>query len=233
VEASVSMLILFGLVLGLYQQRIEKPDIASQMYKIQHQILAEASEDYCIRNEVLNYNYSSLNTFIASRLCTMPYSFTTRLCNATDACLSSDVPPNTEIYSDNIIIAANLTKFNPVKIAFFAWQGSTQCQTYFCNITSQSGGVGPGAVCGNGIIESGEECEGSSTNEIWYNDKGRTENCKRIYTCQSCKWVMTKDWSVGQEGVGIIGVDGLRSCTNNLDDDCDGGVDTADSGCIT
>jgi len=158
VEATVSMLILFGLTLGLIQQQIEKPDIAKQVYNIQHQILTEAQDDYCIRNEILSNNYTSLSKFISKRLCTLPYNFTINLCKPTEACLFPDniAKPKTDIYADNMIIAANLTSYNPVKIAFFAWQGSTQCETYKC--VMPGGIVGPGGCTGEWPESVDGEC---------------------------------------------------------------------------
>jgi len=140
VEASISMMILFGLTLGLLQQQAEKPDIAKQVYKIQHQILSEASDDPCIRNAVLSRNETLLKNFIAKRLCHLPYNFTVNLCAPTEACLfpeQTEKPKGKDIYADSIIIAANLTSFNPVKISMFAWTGGTKCEEYRCEITEK------------------------------------------------------------------------------------------------
>lgn len=156
VEVAIALMILFGLFLGLMQKQTEKPDIAKQVYKIQHQILTEAQDNYCIRNDLLSVNETSLKKFIAKRLCRMPYNFTVRLCNMTDTCLFPGQEPDTDIYADNIIIAANLTTYNPVKIAFFAWQGSTQCEDYECVKPWEA------ANCNNnGIKEEGELCDGN------------------------------------------------------------------------
>ena len=245
VEASISMLILFGLVLGLFQQNIETPDFASQVYKIQHQILTEASDDYCIRNEVLANNTESLNKFIASRLCSLPYNFTTALCSPTEACLFPErvEKPKTDIYSNNMIIAANLTSYNPVKIAFFVWQGSTQCETYEC--------VKPtGAVCGDGILQSGEECDDSNlvsgdgcssicrteapcTPVIFYQDADSDGYGSPSVTTSACTqpagYVSDKtdcnDANAAVHPGATESSSVSNTCNDGLDNDCNGGTD--------
>jgi hypothetical protein len=229
VEASISMLILFGLVLGLFQQNIEVPNIGAQVYQIQHQILTEASGDYCIRNDVMSNSTVLLNKFIASRLCTLPYSFTTKLCDPAETCLFPDTKPDTDIYSDNFVIAANLTEYKPVKIAFFVWQGSTECQSYSCSIISQSGGN-----------ESSRDectpqylCDGTSQRKWQYGDCSfstleSAPLCSVVVnpasqgvcagftqTCASGAW---QDCNYAA----IPNYDTVERCTDNLDNNCNG-----------
>jgi hypothetical protein len=239
VEAAVSMLLLFGMTLSIMNDKSEKPDIAKNAYKIQHEILSEAENDPCIRNELMGCTKQGLRegtcsgtllkNFIAKRLCHLPYNFTVNLCDPTQACLfpqkdekgNDKEKPKDEIYAADIVIASNLTTFSPVKISMFAWTGGTPCEEYECNLSAPVVQPPHVPVCGNGIVETGEECEGSSTREVWYNDKGRTNNCKRIDSCQNCKWVNggVQNWNVVSAETPALGL-----CINSIDDDCNGGA---------
>jgi hypothetical protein len=234
VEASISMMILFGLVLGLFQQRIEMPDVGAQVYKIQHQILTEAQDDYCVRNEVLANNTESLNKFIASRLCSLPYSFTTVLCSPTESCLfpAGVSKPATDIYGDNLIIAANLTKFNPVKIAFFAWQGSTECQTYECVVPTGPSGGGGGGGCTAQYLCDGSKSRKYQNADCSFNAPEPAPACtKNLGVCagytqdcangqwQDCNYAAIPNYAAAENG---------PLCSNRLNDDCDSGADEAD-----
>jgi len=229
VEAAISMMILFGLVLGMFQQGINKPDIAGQVYRVQHQILIEAQDDYCIRNEVLAGNASSLNKFIASRLCSLPYNFTVVLCNPIASCLfpSGVSKPSTDIYSDNLIIAANLTSYNPVKIAFFVWQGSTPCQSYSC--------VTPGQVqpfCGDHTCNGAETCSScpadcgscGCTAVTWYRDADSDGYGSPSVTTSACTQPAgyVADNTDCNDANAAVHPGALESCITNMDDNCNG-----------
>jgi hypothetical protein len=231
VEATISMMILFGLSLGLMQEKAEKPDISKQAYKIQHQILTEAQDDYCIRNAVLNRDETLLKRFIAKRLCHLPYNFTIDLCDPTEACLFPDKdknrtdkdnkvitkkgipkPKDQDIYADNMIIAANLSDFAPVKISFFAWSGGTKCEEYECNVTAE-------------LPPTEEGCKGDSTRTV---SCGVTECSATVTQSRDCIDGQWGSWKPECQPKGPSPI----NCGNGKDNDCNGEIDANEPICV-
>lgn len=82
--------------------------------------------------------------------------------------------------------------------------------------TGGSGGSEPGAVCGNGVIEAGEACEGDDLDGRSCQTEGFDAGALRCGSgCQLATTACSRN----------------ENCNNGIDDDGDGRIDCADSDC--
>ena len=134
IEAVIAALLLLGFALVTIQRQAEKPNFADSVYKIQSQILREASDDPCVVNEVLarNPNSEEIINFTSSRMCGFPLSFNYTICDPEEVCPKPGLPATEEIYADDIVIAANLQTLKPTKLVLYSWIGKTECRSYVC-----------------------------------------------------------------------------------------------------
>ncbi len=122
VEATIAVLILLGFSLYLINQHSSSNEVSEQVSRIEYEILEEAMSDSTIRAEVLDGKNSLLDEFVETRLPPV-LNFITKICNPEEACLAElpEEAKNKEIYSEDIVVSANLTYYNPKKVAIFAW----------------------------------------------------------------------------------------------------------------
>lgn len=126
------------------------------------------------------------------------------------------------------------------------WVVSKDSQDYGCDLWIEVTGI-YGAICGNSIIEHGEECD---TNDIIY--QGWGYHCNDNCTIGRCSLGQIRPCVTGLMGICSNGLqncteEGLwgdcytnpenmpttEVCNNSLDDDCDGLVDCADPDCAS
>ncbi len=94
-----------------------------------------------------------------------------------------------------------------------------------------SAGVGGAPVCGNGIIETGEQCEGTNFNGLMCSDYGFTQG---VLQCVSCQIITTSCFNGGGGGGGGGGFvcgNGIREAGEQCDDNNLFSGDGCSSGC--
>lgn len=117
-EAAIAIMLLASVILVIVGRQAEKQDIGEVMYKIQHNILDEASRNDTVRNAVLLGNSQQINLFIRERL-PAGMNFTTKICSPAELC-ETELPGN-EVYVDDVIISSTLQQYQPKKLKFYAW----------------------------------------------------------------------------------------------------------------
>ena len=121
IEASVAIFILLGFVALILVNQIQKPNLRDSAYQIGHQILREISDNYTLRNDILQENTTQASKYVESRLSEFAFLFSLSACNIYESCMCSNCPGNIEIYADDMIISTNLSDYTPKKLALFLW----------------------------------------------------------------------------------------------------------------
>ncbi len=120
VESAVAILMLASVILIAVSRQAERNNIADIMYKLQHAILEEASNNESMRQAVLQADTKNVTYFIKDRL-PPGISFNITICPVVSQCT---VPlPKQEIYVDDAIISSTFQQYQPRKLTFFAWIG--------------------------------------------------------------------------------------------------------------
>ncbi len=126
VEASTGILIVAGVLITLYAQQIEVRDLSSEIYNLQIFILDEIADNSTFRNEILSdeVDKSGLDSFVDEKL-PANFNFSVKICNLSDwrECgLGADGPASGDVYAEERIISANLTKYSPKKVKLYIWE---------------------------------------------------------------------------------------------------------------
>lgn len=117
-EAAIAIMLLASVILVIVGRQVEQQDLGEMMYKLQQNILDEASRNDTVRNAVLSGNTLPVNSFIVERL-PSGMNFTTKICNPEEACESE--LPSKEVYADDVLISSTLQQYQPKKLKFFVW----------------------------------------------------------------------------------------------------------------
>ncbi len=123
VESVFAVLLIFSFVLLINSQQVQKPNLAESVYKIQHQALREVSNDYQLREEILEKDAPNVTSYLQDRLAPFPINFTVAICYVNESCPCplNQCPADKEIYVDDAIISTNLTSYQPTKVVLFSW----------------------------------------------------------------------------------------------------------------
>lgn len=118
VEAFIAVLIIASvlLVLATRPPKQERTD----MHELQRHILEQVSLNETLRGEILENNKTNTELFINK---TLPYyyNFTIKICEIEEVC-GMPFYLEKEIYADEILIASNLTHYEPKKLKLFVWR---------------------------------------------------------------------------------------------------------------
>jgi hypothetical protein len=109
-----------GVLLAVYSGQNE-PVVKNSDYIVglERDALEKVADNDQLREEVLGGSYSNLNIVINASL-PSNYNYTFLVCNITNmSCVT--VLPEKEIYSEEVIIAASTTKYEPKIVRLFAW----------------------------------------------------------------------------------------------------------------
>ncbi len=123
-EAVISILIVFGAVLVIMSNQVEKIDISDVVYEKQIQILEIISKNESLRNEVIGGETEEVNKFILKNI-PNTWNFTTNICEVDEIC-NDNTPNDREVYVSETIMSANLTDYPEArtrKLRFFVWRG--------------------------------------------------------------------------------------------------------------
>ena len=120
VEAFLSIIIILGVVLVIMVKQKPKTDISESVYERQGQILEIISKNNELRNDILIENKDKVEVAI-SGLVPGNWNYSINICNITLICPNPVQVHETEVYSREKMIAANLTRYSPKKLRFFVW----------------------------------------------------------------------------------------------------------------
>ena len=119
-EAFLAVVIVLSAILIIMVKQKPKADISEGVYEKQRQILEIISKNNSLRNGVLVQDNTKINALI-SNLIPGNWNYSTNICNISLICPNPQQVHETEVYSTEIIITSNLTKYSPKKLRFFAW----------------------------------------------------------------------------------------------------------------
>tara|TARA_Y100000310_G_C20462680_1_gene706124 strand:- start:481 stop:906 length:426 start_codon:yes stop_codon:yes gene_type:complete len=120
VEAFLAIIIVLGAVLVIMVRQKPNVDISESIYERQGQILDLISKNEELRNEVLIEKTDKIDLAILE-LVPGNWNYSTNICNITLICPNPKEVYDTEVYSREKMITANLTKYAPKKLRFFVW----------------------------------------------------------------------------------------------------------------
>ncbi len=118
VEAFISVLIVASVLITI-SSRIPKQDRAENMHDMQRSILEQVSSNETLRAEILENDKTKIESFIENNL-PVYLNSTIRICEISEVC-GMPFYVEKEVYADEILISANLTKFSPKKLKLFVW----------------------------------------------------------------------------------------------------------------
>ena len=134
-EATISVLLVTGVLLFIYSEHnLSSKGIDDYVSNLQKKILKDISFNVTLRNLVLgdsildvsSLEFQEVNGFVNGLIAQPPFNYSLRICDLGTPCkMDSEVFQDTlsyEIYSEEIVISANITKYNPRKVRLFVWE---------------------------------------------------------------------------------------------------------------
>jgi len=119
-EAFLAVIIVLSAVLTIIAKQKPKTDISEEVYEKQRQVLDIISKNNDLRNDILMQDNTRINNII-SNLIPGNWNYSTNICNISLICHNPKQVHETEVYTTEIIITSNLTKYAPKKLRFFVW----------------------------------------------------------------------------------------------------------------
>jgi len=119
-EAFLAVAIILSAVLILMVKQKPKIDISEEVYEKQRQILDVISKNNYLRNNILMQNNTEVNNLISS-IIPGNWNYSTNICNISLMCPNPKGVYETEVYTTEVIVTSNLTKYLPKKLRFFVW----------------------------------------------------------------------------------------------------------------
>jgi len=117
-EAAFAIILLASMILVMIGKQAERQDISEAMYRLQHNILDEASRNETIRNAALSEDAPKVESFIRYRL-PAGMNFTVKICNLPELCDAE--LPESEIYVSDVLISSTMQEYLPKKLRLFVW----------------------------------------------------------------------------------------------------------------
>ncbi|MEK6886000.1 MAG: hypothetical protein AABX17_03475 [Nanoarchaeota archaeon] len=162
VEAFISVLLVMGVVLIIIERNQPEISAADEIGKLQKYVLDYVTTDEILRSQVIGGYLGGVNDKLKV-IIPVNFNYSIRVCNYNEICSLSNgsmsfVISDTEVYSDEALIFANLTYYNPLdakKLKLFFWEGNypngITPQDYYSNKPVASTECIPncaGKVCG-------------------------------------------------------------------------------------
>lgn len=119
VEAFLAVLIIIGAAFVIMSRQTSTPDISENVYEVQTKILDIISRDDNLRSEILSGKNDAVNSEI-KKMISPSWNFTTSICNINDIC-AGNIPTEKNIFTKEILISSNLTKYSVKKLKFSVW----------------------------------------------------------------------------------------------------------------
>jgi len=118
VEASIAILIIASATLLIIYKEPTKS--AADVHEIQRNILELAVLNESIRASILRDDVLSVELYIEENT-PSNWNYTIRICEVDEVC-GMPFYINEDVYADEILVAANLTKYSPKKLKMFMWE---------------------------------------------------------------------------------------------------------------
>jgi len=119
-EAFLAVAIILSAVLIIMVKQKPKADISEDVYEKQRQVLDVISKNNNLRNNILMQDNTGVNNLIFN-IIPRNWNYSTNICNISLICPNPKQVYETEVYTTEIIITSNLTKYAPKKLRFFVW----------------------------------------------------------------------------------------------------------------
>ena len=120
IEASIAIIIIIGFLFAFYTKRIENvsPDFSQEA----RYVLEEVSNNYTLREEVLNEEKTQTSSFVAGKVPSY-LAFEVKICEIDDVCGKSNFTEG-EVYAAERVISTNVKSqdFKPLKLKLFLWR---------------------------------------------------------------------------------------------------------------
>lgn len=190
IESFISVMIVMSVFVVMLARQPEFSTQEEELTRIQKHILDQVVNDIGLRNNVLEGNTENIEKIVGDFI-PEGFSYIVKTCPLGDIC-SANIPVTNEIFVEEIIVAANLTEYQPTILKLFFWQtscGNNYCETNFGeneqNCEEDCSGV---AICNLGearCVNSGtiEECKGSPAN--WVSRSCTPEFSTTSYVCSN------------------------------------------------
>jgi len=126
-EAFIAIMMIFGALLIIISRQSQQGDYREEIIKLQSSIISQISQNDNLRSEILSSNTSGTEKYIAGAI-PGNINFSVNICRYLDACqnpVNYTYILNRDVYSDEVLIAANLTYFNETnakKLKIFFWE---------------------------------------------------------------------------------------------------------------
>ena len=134
-EVMISITLLSGVIVFMYATRVDSVSLDGYVYSYQKEILSEISIDNDLRNLVLESSDEEskegevISSVTNSLVLPENLDFTIKICDLTNPSTPCNMDPDLfisllgkEIYVSEIIVASNLTKYEPKKVKLFIWE---------------------------------------------------------------------------------------------------------------
>ena len=119
-EAFLAVLIILSTILVIMSRQGPKIDVSETIYEIQRNVLEIVSKNAILRNDILIEENTNVNDLI-SNLAPAEWNYSTNICNLSLICPNPVNVYSTEVYSTEVVVSSNLTKYAPKKLRFFVW----------------------------------------------------------------------------------------------------------------
>jgi hypothetical protein len=120
-EAFLAVVIVLSAVLIIMVKQKPKTDISEEVYEKQRQVLDIISKNNSLRNDILIKDNIRIDNLIYD-LVPKNWNYSTSICNISLICPNPVQVYETEVYTTEIIVTSNLTKYAPKKLRFFVWE---------------------------------------------------------------------------------------------------------------
>lgn len=127
VEAFIAIMMIFAALLIIISKQSQQEDYKEEIIKLQSSIISQISHDDNLRNEILSDNTNGTEEYITSAI-PNNINFSVKICNFMNVCpnpVNYSYILDREVYSNEVLIAANLTYFNETntkKLKIFFWE---------------------------------------------------------------------------------------------------------------
>jgi len=119
-EAFLAIVIILSAVLIIMVKQKPKADLSENVYEKQRQILDIISKNDSLRNDILIQDNTKINALIYN-LIPRNWNYSTSICDINLVCPNPKQVHETDVYTTEIMITSNLTKYSPKKLRFFVW----------------------------------------------------------------------------------------------------------------
>lgn len=136
-EAFIAILLITGVLLIILNRNVQKTDVSDLIYDSQYAILRQIQLNNTLRSDILSASippegieHDDLPSDVKTKIGSKTPSYLRcigKICDISDECLPPNsgpsIPPtDVSVYSQTVIIVADLNIYSPRKLKLFCWQ---------------------------------------------------------------------------------------------------------------